>query len=192
MILPTPKIEKAIRKAAFLHRGQTRKDDERTPYVMHPFCVALILINYTDNEDVIAAGLLHDTVEDNHSYSLKELDRDFGVGVYRIVEEVTLVFKNKTRENWLERKKLYLRHLDQASIEGLMVCAADKLHDMRTTIFAYRRQGDKLWKKFRGTPQQKSWFYQEIYEILKKRLNNPIVDEYRRTLAAWKKISSQY
>ena len=55
-------IERAIKKAATLHRAQNRKGEDDLPYVTHLFSVAVILSQYTSDEDVIVAGLLHDTI----------------------------------------------------------------------------------------------------------------------------------
>ena len=72
----TSHIQKAINKAADLHRGQIRKGDG-LPYIVHPFSVALILLKYTNDEDIIAAGLLHDVLEDVEGYEYEDLKRNF-------------------------------------------------------------------------------------------------------------------
>ncbi|MEK7182016.1 MAG: HD domain-containing protein, partial [Patescibacteria group bacterium] len=59
----TPQIDKAIQRATVLHHGQERKGTG-APYIVHPYAVAFLLAHYTDDEDVIIAGLLHDVLED--------------------------------------------------------------------------------------------------------------------------------
>ena len=56
------RIEQAIRAATILHKGQLRKGSVPIPYVSHLFAVAMIAGDYTDNEDVLIAALLHDTL----------------------------------------------------------------------------------------------------------------------------------
>ena len=62
MITLTPKIQKAINTATTLHKDQKRKGGEY-PYAVHLFSVAWILKDYTEDEDVIVASLLHDVLE---------------------------------------------------------------------------------------------------------------------------------
>ncbi len=123
----TPKIQKAINKAAELHKNQTRKGIE-LPYIVHPFSVAMIILGYTNDENIIAAGLLHDVLEDAKDYNFKDLKKDFGEKIATIVKEVSQDGPNLGRENWQERKESYLRHLRSASYEALMICAAGKVH----------------------------------------------------------------
>ncbi|MFA5828390.1 MAG: HD domain-containing protein [Candidatus Shapirobacteria bacterium] len=68
MIL-SPKIRKALRLAAVQHDGQYRKDGV-TPFIIHPIEVAMIVSEYTDNEDIISAALLHDVLEDTRGCSM--------------------------------------------------------------------------------------------------------------------------
>ena len=58
------RIEQAIKAASVLHREQVRKGSVPFPYITHLFAVAMIASDYTDDEDVIVAALLHDTIED--------------------------------------------------------------------------------------------------------------------------------
>ena len=65
-------IQKALTKAIELHENQTRKGSDNVPYVVHPVEMAIILSRFTNDEDLIAAALLHDTLEDCE-YSKEEL-----------------------------------------------------------------------------------------------------------------------
>lgn len=131
----TPKIQKAIYKASVLHKGQKRKVED-LPFVTHLFSVAFILSNYTDNENIIVAGLLHDALEDVKAYYFKDLEKDFGERVTKIVKEVSEDKDPNIEENkkatWQRRKEGYLSHLKNASYEAMMVCCADKIHNLRS------------------------------------------------------------
>src|SRR3990167_6351226 len=83
----TPKIHKTIGKAALLHKDQKRKHGN-LPYITHSYSVAFILSRYTKDEDIICAGLLHDTIEDC-DYSAEQLKADFGDRIASIVLGVT-------------------------------------------------------------------------------------------------------
>ena len=79
-------IEKAYDLAEEMHRGQLRKSGE--PYLIHPMAVAEILAELGMDEETIAAGLLHDVVEDT-SYTTEELAKNFGDEVADLVDGVT-------------------------------------------------------------------------------------------------------
>lgn len=177
----TPKIQQAINLVSYLHAGQTRKSNQSTPYVSHLFSVAWILSNYTDQEEVIISGLLHDVLEDVPEYQEEELKRDFGESVLLIVKGVSEDKDPRVeidkRKTWKSRKLKYLATLKQGSEESLLVCAADKLHNLQSLIDEYQKQGELLWQRFNTTKENSLWFYGEVIAILKKNLNNPIVLE---------------
>ena len=79
-------IQRAFRLAEKAHAGQKRASGE--PYVNHCLAVAAILVDFLMPADIIAAGLLHDTVEDT-SIKIDDLRRDFGEGVANLVQGVT-------------------------------------------------------------------------------------------------------
>ena len=127
-------IQKAINLASRLHFGQVRKGDLNLPFISHPFAVAWILSNYTDDEDVVIAGLLHDSLEDVPDYYFQDLVRDCGEKVARLVKGVSEDKNPNIEEDgastWLERKQKYLNTLEEDSDEALLICAADKIHNL--------------------------------------------------------------
>lgn len=178
----TPKIQKAIDTATTLHRDQTRKTDG-TPYIIHPITVASILARYTQDEDVIAAGLLHDVLEDVPNYSAGELTDDFGERVCNIVKEVSedkspSDTPEQNKASWEKRKSKYLDNLRNDSHEALLVCCADKISNITSLMQAYDKQGDEIWQKFNAPKDKQMWFYNEVLQILKEKLHSPIVDEF--------------
>lgn len=189
----TPRLHKAIYQAAVLHNGQTRKADG-APYIIHPYAVAWILANYTDNEDIIIAGLLHDVLEDVKGYRVEDMQRDFGEQVTRIVKEVSEDkdpnIEQDDKATWQMRKEKYLANLANDSYEALMVCCADKIYNLTSMLEVYKIQGEKMWQKFNAPIDKQLWFYQEILKILQTKLNNPIVQElstvYHTTLETFK------
>ena len=79
-------IEKAYRLADDAHRNQVRKSGE--PYIIHPLCVAIILADLEMDKETIAAGLLHDVVEDT-IFTTEEIREQFGDDVALLVDGVT-------------------------------------------------------------------------------------------------------
>ena len=79
-------VEKAYLIAAKHHEGQKRKSGE--DYIIHPLCVAMILANLHMDAETIAAGILHDVVEDT-DYTIEDLKKDFSDQIALLVEGVT-------------------------------------------------------------------------------------------------------
>ncbi|XP_074863395.1 guanosine-3',5'-bis(diphosphate) 3'-pyrophosphohydrolase MESH1 isoform X1 [Carettochelys insculpta] len=122
------RLLEAAHFAARKHRGQRRKDPERTPYVNHPIGVARILSQEAGVTDiaVLQAALLHDTVEDTDT-TFAEIEAHFGEEVRHIVEEVT---DDKTLPK-VERKRLQIEHAPHSSRGAKLVKLADKLDNLR-------------------------------------------------------------
>ena len=184
----TEKLQKAINTASRLHVGQVRKGDNDLPYISHPFSVAWILRDYTVDENTIIAGLLHDVLEDVAGYRYQELEKDFGEEVASLVKELSEDkdpnVQGDDKATWEYRKKRYLQGLKRHSEKALMVCAADKIHNLQTMIGAYKEQGEALWGKFNAPSDKKLWFYEEVLKVLKERgLDDRIVKDYEHELA---------
>ncbi|MCU0804152.1 MAG: HD domain-containing protein [Burkholderiales bacterium] len=121
-------VVRALAFAAAKHRDQRRKDPAASPYINHPIALADVLVNeagITDPE-VIAAALLHDTIEDTKTTSA-ELEAAFGERVRRIVEEVT-DDKDLPKE---ERKRRQIEHAHALSPAARLVKLADKITNLR-------------------------------------------------------------
>lgn len=173
-MLFTDQIRLAIDTAARLHNGQFRKDKDATPVISHPFGVALILAQYPDvTEDTIIGGLLHDVIEDvdRHAYSQDQMKQDFGPDVLEIVQQVS---DDPHIKDWQLRKQAYLRVLETARPEALMVSAADMTHNLASFIDSYKLGAREFGKKFTGTPEQQLWFYGERAGLIHQRLEHPI------------------
>ncbi|MGZ4824545.1 MAG: RelA/SpoT family protein [Terriglobales bacterium] len=124
-------IKKAYDFSLRYHTGQTRASGE--PYLVHPLEVACVLAEIKLDTVAIAAGLLHDLVEDT-SVTIQEIEKEFGDQVAHIVEGVTKISKIDfhTRE---ERQAENLRKMMLAMVDDIRVVLiklADRLHNMRT------------------------------------------------------------
>jgi guanosine-3',5'-bis(diphosphate) 3'-pyrophosphohydrolase len=118
----------AIAFAAEKHRNQRRKDAEASPYINHPIALANVLVNEAgiDDDRVIIAALLHDTIEDTQT-TKEELQTIFGKKITKIVLEVT---DDKTFEK-AERKRLQVEHAPSLSRRAKLVKLADKVCNLR-------------------------------------------------------------
>ena len=152
-------IRKAYEVALNSHGDQRRRSGE--PYIIHPLCVAIILAELELDKESIAAGLLHDVLEDT-PMTLKELIGLFGEEIAFLVDGVTKL----TQINWdmdkieIQAENLRKMFLAMAKdIRVIMVKLADRLHNMRTGQF---------WKP--ETQKQKARETLEIYSPLASRL----------------------
>lgn len=171
MINYTARLDHAIRRAAWAHEqtGQHRKGTD-IPYIVHPMGVMTIASNATEDEDILIACLMHDVLEDvdNSIYGEFQMRDYFGDRVTNIVKDVT---KDESAENWHERSKAYLNHIEhEACEEAVIVCAADKIHNLLSTLMDHTIYGDDIWARFttkNGADQL--WWYESVLEVVKKR-----------------------
>ncbi len=175
-MLFTDELRLAIDTAARVHSGQQRKDQYKTPVISHPYGVAMILAQHKDiSQDTIIAGLLHDVLEDVDPavYSAANILSDFGEDVLEIVRQVS---DDANIKDWQLRKQAYLRVLQTARPEVLMVSAADMTHNLSSFIDSYRLDPQVFSKRFSGNPEQQLWFYGERAGLIHQRLEHPIAD----------------
>ena len=183
----TTRIEKAIEVAMRIHKGQKRKGDGVTPYVVHPVSVAMILSRYTQDEDVLVAALLHDALEDT-DYNPREMKKGFGAKVLSIVRDVS---DQRPDDPWNIRKEAYLKHLKKASKEACLVSCADKINNLSSIREAYEQYGDRIWKSFNASKEAKIGFYAAICKEVGRRFKHPIVSELRKELNKTKKYLNE-
>ncbi len=128
-------IEKAFHFAQKAHEGQVRKSGE--PYFSHPQNVASILVEIMIDAPTVAAGLLHDTVEDNENITLEDIEKEFGKEVAELVDGVTklgrLNFSDREEQQAESLRKMILAM--GRDIRVVLIKLADRLHNMRTLAF---------------------------------------------------------
>ena len=132
-------IEKAYHIAYKAHENQVRKSGE--PYIIHPLCVAIILADLEMDKETIAAGLLHDVVEDT-ILTTAEIEEQFGPDVALLVDGVTklmqLQFTGNNIDSTTERLEMQAENLRKMflamakDIRVIIIKLADRLHNMRT------------------------------------------------------------
>jgi guanosine-3',5'-bis(diphosphate) 3'-pyrophosphohydrolase len=124
-------VQKAYEYSQKHHSGQTRASGE--PYLVHPLGVALVLAEMKMDPVAIAAGLLHDSVEDT-SVTIVDIRKEFGEQVAHIVEGVTKIsqidFATREEQQAENLRKMMLAMVDD--IRVVLIKLADRLHNMRT------------------------------------------------------------
>jgi len=124
-------VKKAYDYSLHVHTGQTRASGE--PYLVHPLEVALVLAEMKMDPVAVAAGLLHDSVEDT-TVTIVDIRKEFGEQVAHIVEGVTKIskidFATKEEQQAENLRKMMLAMVDD--IRVVLIKLADRLHNMRT------------------------------------------------------------
>jgi myo-inositol-1(or 4)-monophosphatase len=173
-------LDQVIVFAAIAHSGQVRKGT-KTPYILHPLEAAVIVASMTDDPEIIAAAILHDTLEDAN-VSLAEITSKFGPRVAWLVQAET---ENKRKDlpaadTWLIRKQETIDALKvERDVAVKMVTLGDKLSNIRTIYRDHLAIGDKLWERFnQKDPKMHAWYYRAIAEATMELKHHPAWQEY--------------
>lgn len=157
-------IERAIQLAAVAHSGQFRKGT-RIPYVVHPFAVGVSLLSAGASPEVVAAGILHDTIEDT-DVTYEQILGEFGPAVAAIVQGCSEPDRGAT---WEERKRHTHAYLETASPEIRLVACADKLHNIRSMAADRAREGEAVWRRFKRGHDAQRWYFRGLVAALCRR-----------------------
>ena len=174
-------VSEALAFSAKAHDGMRRRKSE-APYILHPMEVGVIIGTMTDKQEVIAAGVLHDVVEDA-GITIEEIGEKFGVRVMELVASET---ENKREElppedTWRIRKEESLEKLKNTDdIEVLMLWIGDKLSNIRTIYRDFLIEGNSLWDKFHQSDiSAQAWYYRSIMKYTERISDNLAWIEYR-------------
>ena len=173
-------VSRAVVFATQAHDGMRRKKDD-IPYILHPMEAAAIAGSLTSDENVIAAALLHDVVEDT-PVTIEEVEENFG---HRVAELVAAETEDKRRDipadqSWCIRKEEAIALLRNTKDIGVkIIFLGDKLSNMRSIYRQWMRRGDDVWQDFnQKDPAMHRWYYRSIAEA---------VSEFKDTFA-WKEF----
>jgi (p)ppGpp synthase/HD superfamily hydrolase len=177
------KIQKAIKFAAKTHneyQQQTRKG-KVIPYITHPLTVGIILAKAGADDDVIAAGILHDTIEDStpeKKVTFEMLEKRFGSVVAQMVLDVTETDKALP---WEERKKQAAEHVKTFSHDSLLVKSADVISNTTEILDDYARYGDQVFSRFSASKEKNlKNKLTLIAAILKRWPENPLAEDLKK------------
>lgn len=167
--MDTSVLDKAIVFAVKAHAGTERRG-KGFPYIVHPMEAVEIVATMTTDQELLAAAILHDAVEDT-SVTLDDIRREFGDHVAKLVEEESDVFMEGVSESdsWHERKQAAIDRLSRASRDAKMVALGDKLSNARIIYRDFVQKGDKLWSIFHVTDiKEHEWHYRGLAAALKE------------------------
>lgn len=159
---PGERIDRAIRFAVDKHAGQMRKGT-KVPYIVHPLEVCAILARMEATEELMIAGILHDTLEDTDT-TFDEIKENFGETVALLV---ALHTEDKTL-SWKERRQISIHMLENAPPAVKILVLADKVANLRDMWKDYQNIGEDLWKRFNASKEDISWYYSETMDKLEE------------------------
>ncbi len=166
-------LEEAIIYSTIMYQGKVRKINN-SPFILHPLEVSQILSSMTNDMEIIAAGVLHDVVEDTDG-TLKEIEKRFGKRVAMLVDsETENDYPGEDRAaTWRKRKEQSLEKLRASTDIGVqMIWLADKLSNLRSLAGVYGEVGEKVWDFLhQKDPASQLWYYKTIAEYVEMDLN---------------------
>lgn len=175
-------LDHAIIFATKAHSGTTRKGTN-VPYIVHPIEAAAIVSAMTDDEEIIAAAVLHDVLEDTEA-TREDLLVRFG---RRITDLVMNESEDKRRNlpaalTWKTRKQETITFLEtRADTDAKMLALADKLANLRAIFRDQCIVGDKVWERFNEKDKNMhAWMYRSIAKALEELKEHPTWQEYNR------------
>lgn len=173
-------IERAMAFALKAHEGQTRKFST-IPYILHPAEVSTIAAALTDKPEVIAAALLHDTIEDTDT-TKEEILEQFGPYVCELVlsETEDKMPDLPETETWLTRKAQTLLVLKETkNIDVKILWLSDKLANLRSIYRDYAYCGDEVWNKFHQKDKKmQEWYYRTVASYVAELHETPAYEAY--------------
>lgn len=166
--LDTSLFDRAAIFAVKAHAGTERRG-KGFPYIIHPMEAAGIVATMTSDQELLAAAVLHDVVEDT-DVTVEELRSEFGPRIAGLVASESDVFEEGVSEedSWRSRKQAAIDRLAGASHDAKIVALGDKLSNMRAIARDYAVMGDAFWNIFHAKdPADHEWQYRGLADSLR-------------------------
>ncbi|MCQ2270524.1 MAG: HD domain-containing protein [Bacteroidales bacterium] len=182
--IDTELLDKAIIFAVKAHAGTERRS-KGYPYIVHPLEALTIVTSLTNDQELLAAAVLHDVVEDTDC-TVEQIHAEFGERVAAIVssESDNTLSSVSKKDSWVDRKKAAAERLAKASKESKIVAMGDKLSNMRTIAADYDLIGDAVWDRFHAPGGKKdiAWRYRLVADALSELRGTPPYEEFVRLI----------
>jgi (p)ppGpp synthase/HD superfamily hydrolase len=178
----TRNIEKAIKFAAKTHNHyqEQKRKGKRIPYISHPLTAGIILSLAGASEEVIVAGILHDTIEDSideKKVTPAMIEERFGAVVRDLVLSVT---EEDKALPWAQRKASALSHIGHFSQDSVLVKSADVLSNGRELVDDHGRHGDEVFKRFVASKEDTlANIFRVIEALLMRFPESPLAEDLR-------------
>lgn len=177
--IDTNLLDRAIIFAVKAHHNTERRG-KGFPYIVHPMEAVEIVATITSDQELLAAAVLHDVIEDT-DVTIEELRAEFGNRIAELVHSESDQFIDGISEadSWHDRKQAAIDRLAAASYDAKIVAMGDKLSNMRAIARDYAIKGDELWKIFHVTDKkQHEWHYRGLAASLSELSNTFAYKEF--------------
>jgi (p)ppGpp synthase/HD superfamily hydrolase len=173
----SPLVRDALEMAREAHAGQIRNASGGRPYIDHPVAVAEQLSGHLSDDEVLAAALLHDVVEDS-DLDVSDVREHCGDRVAEIVDALT---DDESLQPYEARKSEHRGRVEEAGDEAIAIYAADKLTNVKMLRDAYGDQGEEVEDELKVPLDEKVGIWEKDLEMLRgNEAENPAI----RALAA--------
>lgn len=173
-------IVEAIDFAAKAHKGTFRKGTHQ-PYIFHPLEVLSLISMMTEDEEILCAAVLHDTVEDTNT-TIEDVRSKFGDRVAKLVSSETEDKRGQVNKQgtWIERKQEAIDAIKASTDKGSkMICLCDKVSNLRSFHLLLLQNGEDAWNNFNmKDPTKHYWYYNELAKSLSEFSNEAVYKEY--------------
>lgn len=183
----TSLFDKAAKFAIDAHAGTLRKG-KGYPYILHPMEATCIVATITDDPEMLAAAILHDTVEDT-DVTIERIRQEFGDRVAKLVQLESSPLPNDAP--WRDRKQAQADQIAAAPLDSKIVALGDKYSNLSTIVNDYHKIGDDLWQRFHAPNGKEDivWYYTILADALKDLAGTTAYEEYLEML---KELSVPY
>ncbi|HEU5251995.1 MAG TPA: HD domain-containing protein [Solirubrobacterales bacterium] len=179
----SPLVRSALEQARADHAGQVRNGSGGMPYVEHPVTVAARLDEQGVRDEVLAAALLHDVIEDSGT-TLDELREKFGEEVAGMVGALT---DDQSIDSYRERKAEHRERVAAAAGEAMAIYGADKLTNVTTLRAAYEAEGDAVRDEFKVPVELKTEIWEADLALLREKAPElPFLDDLEEELSRFR------
>jgi len=175
-------VIKSLEYAAFYHKKEVRKGT-KTPYIVHPVEVAMILKESSLEGEVIAAGMLHDILEDT-GVTPDELKAEFGEEILRLVLGASEELEDREGTDWKERKQHTIEFLkEKADLKVKAITCADKLSNARSMLRDLETEDPEVfWNRFNEVKKEQKWYYESLVESLEELEGMQVYNEFKKVV----------
>ena len=129
---------------------------------MHPISVAELLEEYGYDDNVVAAGYLHDVVEDT-KYTIEDIEKEFGKDIASLVIGASERDKSLS---WEERKQHTIDETKTLPLRNKLIICADKINNLEDMMIKFEKNGNRDFSAFKRGEKEQKWYYTSVYESL--------------------------
>lgn len=173
-MLSTTLLKRALDDAAIWHLGQIRKyPNVSVPYVSHVAGVVAVLARHGFDQEVQAAGVLHDVIEDC-GVSYAEIETRYG---QRVADLVNACSEQDKSLSWEERKRAYVEHFAVKPWDAQAITLADKIDNFQSILVCKEIHGDP-WAMFKRGKDAQVERFDAIERVVHTLPSHPLIDEY--------------